>query len=117
MTTGSNRLLTLLATTGLVFAVLLAKSFLGSGALPATSLSDRAEPAADERLSDRILNQPTILKPEVLQDEGRVVSSPRQTGTPSSYHEYVGDVSLTTPSPTVPAEYLSAPSLNLLQGP
>ncbi len=107
----------MLATTGLVLAVLMAKSFLGSGALPVTSLSDRAEPAADERQAERALNQPTILKPEVLQDEGRVISSPRQTGTPSGYREYVGDVSLTTSSPMVPAEYLSAPSMNLLQGP
>jgi hypothetical protein len=117
MTTGSNRLFMMLATTGLVLAVLMAKSFLGSGTLPATALSDLAEPAADERPLDRALNQPTILKPEVLQDEGRVISSPRQTGTASGYREYVGDVPLTTPSPMVPAEYLSAPSLNLLQGP
>ena len=117
MTTGSNRFFTMLATSSLVLAVLLAKSFLGSGALPATSLSDLAEPAVDVRHADRASNQPTILKPEVLQDEGREISSPRQTGTPSGYREYVGDVLLATPSPMVPAEYLSAPSMNLLQGP
>lgn len=107
----------MLATTGLVLAVLLAKSFLGSGTLPATSLSDLPESAADERHADRTWSQPTILNPEVLQDEGRVISSPRQTDTSLGYSEYVGDSPLTVPTPTAPAEYLSAPSLNLLQGP
>ena len=117
MTIGRNRLFTMLATTSLVLAVLLAKSFLGSGTLPATSLSDLSDPAADERQPDRALNQPTILNPEVLQDDGRVISSPRQTGTQLGYREYVGDVPLTTSLPTVPPDYISAPSLNLMQGP
>jgi hypothetical protein len=122
MTTGSNRFFTVLATASLVLAVLLAKSFLGSGALPAAALSELTGPTASERPADPVWSQPTILSPEVLQDEGRVISSPRQSESPLGYRElgyreYVGDVPLTTLSPVVPAEYLSAPALNLLQGP
>jgi hypothetical protein len=117
MTTGSNRLTTILITAGLVLAVLMFKSLLGPNPLPATSLSAPAESALSDERSERRSNQPTILKPESLQEQGRVMASPRQDVSALGFRHDVSDLPTAPATPTVPQDYLSAPSLDLLPNP
>lgn len=110
MTSKTRRLFRLLAPTAVVLIALLVKSHLSSSAVPAAAISIQPQRAA--RAPEPALRQPTILKPE-LQQGGHPITSPR-SNTESESEDVREPLSFgTEPAAIVPAQFLSAPPIDL----
>ena len=112
MGTGRSRKIVVLS--GVVLAVLAAKSFLVPGVRPAAPLSiSPASSAADQHHHGTVRHQPTILQAE-SGDDGRAMASPRHPAEASAERDIRGDERFRDPAVATPSEMLTPPPRNLL---